>query len=98
MLHEPRLERLRNRLSDLILERKDVPKLTLIGLRPEVVSVRRVDQLRNDPNPIAVAPHASLQDRGDVEIVADLPDVQALPLEGEGRGTRYHAQAIEVGQ
>jgi hypothetical protein len=50
-----------------------------------VISVRRVDELGGDPKPVPRAADASLQYRGDVELLPDLADVEVAALVGEGR-------------
>jgi len=44
-----------------------------------MIAIHRADQLHGNSQPIAVLPHASVQDRRDVEGVTDVPDIASLP-------------------
>ena len=72
-----------NRRCDLVLDGEDIGKFPVIALRPEMIAVGDVDELRGDTDPSAGAPHASLEHGGDVELLADRPEVEVLALKGE---------------
>ncbi len=59
------------------LDREDVSggQLAIVAFRPEVLVRLRVDQLRRDPDLTARPLHASFQNRGDAQLLRDLPDV-----------------------
>jgi len=61
-----------------------------------VIPVRHADQLREDPELIALSAHASFQDGGDVQLRADLADVEVLAFEEECRGAGDDANALDV--
>jgi len=98
VLHEPRLERQHDRARQLVLDRKDALELAIVALRPQVIPVRHADQLREDPELIALSAHAPFQDGGDVQLRADLPDVEVLALEEECGGAGDDANALDVGE
>ena len=84
--------------GDLVLNREDVSHFAIVPLGPEMVAVGDVDELCGDANPPAGAPHATLEHRGDVELLTDAAEIEVLALEGEGRCPRRHAQAGQLGQ
>jgi len=61
------------------LDHEDICKLTVIRLRPEVLVGFGIDELRDDPHPVADAPHAPLEQRGNLKLRRDLPQ-PLLPL------------------
>ena len=94
--HELRSQRLYDCGRQLVLHREDVLELAVVGLRPHVIAVRDADELREYTQAIAVPAHAPLQHRGDVQLLADLADVEVLPLEGECGGAGDHANSLHV--
>jgi len=77
------LKRLGDASGDLVLDREDVLHVPLVLLGPEPIAVVDVDEPGGHPHSIAGFPHASLENRSDVELVADLPDVHRRSLELE---------------
>src|SRR6267378_4063827 len=84
--HESGPESLDDRAGQLILDREDAPELAVVCLRPQMVAVRGIHQLRRDPHRAAFAPDAPLNDGGDGELLADSPDAHVPSLEREGGG------------
>ena len=62
-------------------------------LRPELIAVVGVDELRRDAHAIARPSNAALQRRPDPQSPADFGDVEILILKCERRGAGNHAQA-----
>ncbi len=74
---------LRNLFRDLVLHREDVVQRAIVGLRPQVIAVCGIDQLRRDANLHAALLHAALEDVCDVELLANIAQVFIAVLEGE---------------
>ena len=86
-LTEQRGAQLRHhRLCDVVLHREDVLQRPVVGLRPEVVAVRDLDELHRDPHPAARFAHAAFEHRGYVKSFADFAEYPLITpaLEGEG--------------
>ena len=92
------LQRLDHLARNVVLHDEDVVERAVIRLRPEVVAVRRLDQLRRDADLVAGLAHAALQDVRDVELLRHFLDVDLLALELEGRGARGNPQIGELRQ
>src|SRR5262249_54250565 len=85
---ELRLQRLRDSLGDLALNRKDVSQLPIIGLSPEVGIGLRVNQLNIDPHLIGHFFDATLKNIVYPKMPCDLGEVGRLaliPLRGSAR-------------
>src|SRR5262249_54244878 len=78
------------RLGDLILNRENVRHLAIVALRPEVISVGGVDELRRHANAASRAPNAPFQDRLHRQRLGDPANVLLLAPEGERRGSRRY--------
>ena len=72
-----------DRLRDLVLDREDVRHFAVVALRPEMVAVADLHELGTDPQPISRLAHASLQHRRDLELRADLGEVDRRAAERE---------------
>src|SRR5712691_12407597 len=72
--------------SDL-LDREHVLELAVVALRPEVVAVGDVHELRGHAEPIARLADAAFEDRGDLELAPDVADVLAPSFERERGGS-----------
>ncbi len=92
------LQRLDHLACNVVLHDEDVVERAVIRLRPEVVAVRRLDQLRRDADLVAGLAHAALQDVRDVELLRHFLDVDLLALELEGRGARGNSQIGDLRQ
>ncbi len=92
------LEGCDHRPGDLVLDSEHVGELAVVGLRPQVIAVGRVDELRGDADLIARLAHAALEHGGDVQLVRDVAHILVLALEGERRGARRHPQAGNLGE
>ena len=95
---QPYLERRSDRLRDLVLDGEHIVQFAVVALRPEVITVRRVDQLRRDANAIARSPHAPLEDRSNAKSLPDLRDVLFLSAKGKRRRARRDLEAGHVRQ
>src|SRR5207253_9812397 len=63
-----------------------------------MVAGRCVDELSADAQSRSRPADASLQHVADVELVPDLPDVDLLSLEAEGRGASGHPSPFDLGK
>ena len=88
---KPDAQRSHDRPCDLVLDGEHVSSIAIILVRPEMVAGRGVDELGAHPQLRSCPPDAALQYVADVELAPDLPDVDRLPLEAEGRGAGGHA-------
>jgi len=61
-------------------------------------SVRDVDELGHDEQPVAVPANAAFQHGSHVQRLADLPDVAGLSLEREGGRAGHDAQIADPGE
>ena len=93
---QPGLQRVDDGARQLVFDGKDVLQLAVVDPRPEMISVQGADQLGGNTQLIAVPAYAPFQHRRDVELLTDLPDVDVLSFEGEGRGPRDDPQALDV--
>jgi hypothetical protein len=82
----------RHRACDLVLDPEDVVQLAIIGLRPQVKAIGRIDQVCRDPDPVACLPHAALEERCDLKSPADRAQVLGLALELKGGCPPDHTQ------
>ena len=105
VLHERRgrsgkrhFQRGRDGLGDFVLHVEQVRHLAVIALRPEVIAVARVDELRGDAEARPGSPHAAFENGGDAQRVGDLANVLGLALEREGRRARGHLQPRDLRQ
>ena len=98
LLPEYDAQRSHDVLGDLILNGEDIFELAIITLRPEVVAVSHVDELRRDAKPVAGFPHAALQHRVDLESASDLADVLVFFLERERGRARRHSECLHLAQ
>jgi hypothetical protein len=55
-----------DRVGDLALHGEDVVELAVVGLRPQVAVVHRVDELRGDAHLVAGLAHAAFEDVADL--------------------------------
>src|SRR5262249_7509619 len=62
------LKPLRNRACDFVLDREDIFHLTIITLRPQVISVRGIHQLCGDAQPVVSSAHTSLENGAHVQL------------------------------
>ena len=77
---------------DLVLNREDIRELALETLRPYLVAVIGVHELRRDAHAIAGLAHAALENRFHAQPSADLGDLEILALKSERRRPRDHVQ------
>ena len=79
-----RHHRLHDRRDNLVLNLEHIRHLPIVALRPQLIAVFRVNQLRCDPEPGAGPAHAAFYKRRDFELAADLPDIQIAAAKTEG--------------
>jgi hypothetical protein len=85
-------------VGDLILDGEDVVQLAVVGFRPQVAVLHRVDQLRGDAHPVARFAHAALEDVVHIQLARDHRRAQLAALVGEGRGARGDANVLHLHQ
>ena len=90
------LQRVDDRGGDLVLQLEDVRDLAVVGLRPQVRTVGRPDQLGGDPERVAGFPDTALEHVVDAERLRDRRDVGVLVLERERRGPRDHPELRQL--
>jgi hypothetical protein len=62
-------------IGDLVLNRKNVSEISVVAVRPDVASCRRVVELCGDAHEVAVLPHAALDDVAHAQFLGDLLQV-----------------------
>ena len=65
-------------IGDVSLDDEEVLRGPIPALRPQVRVARRIDQLRGDPDLIALALHRTFEHIADVQVPADLPHIDRL--------------------
>jgi len=58
-------------LEGLLLDAEDVGHIPLVSVRPQIESVRRLDQLGANPGAVTLLAHAPFQERRHVQLLAD---------------------------
>ena len=66
---------IRDRLGDFALNGKDIGQVPIVGLGPDMRVVAGIDQLRDHPDTITRALHATFHDVRDPELLTDLAQV-----------------------
>ena len=61
--------------GDLVLQVEDVCQLAVVALRPNVVAVAGIDELRGDPHTVAAFAHTAFQDIANAKLSPDLADI-----------------------
>jgi hypothetical protein len=84
--------------GDLVLNGEDVRELTLESLRPYLVAVPGVHELRRDTHAIACLTYAPLENRSNAQPSADLGDLEIFALKGERRRSRDHMHPMDARQ
>src|SRR6516225_10025599 len=95
---QSRFQHFHDGFGDFVLNRKNVFQFAIVALGPQIVTVRGVDKLRSDPEPLAGAANASFEDSFDVELTSDLPDVQFAAAEAKRRSAGSHTKAAKSSQ
>src|SRR5262245_35550974 len=81
---------------DLVLNGEDISQVAVVTVRPLVIAVPRLDELRRDANPVPGLPDRAFDDVRDVQELADLAEVLVLPLERERRRAAGDAQSLNL--
>src|SRR5204862_7667827 len=68
----------RDRARNFVLEGKYIGDLAIVGLRPDVIAILGVDELRRDAHEIALAPAAAFQNGANVKRPSDFSNCDAL--------------------
>ena len=87
-----------DRVRDLVLDGEHIGELAIVALRPEMVSVGRVDELRCYPQAVAGLADAAFQDRVHPEPLRHRAQILLGALEREAGSACRDAQALELGQ
>ena len=64
-----------NVVGNLILDSKDILKLSIVAFRPQMIAVGNIDELRRHPQPVARFAYAAFQHSVDLQLASDLADV-----------------------
>ena len=67
-----RLQLVGNRFGNFTLDRENISQIAVIGLRPEMRVITRVDQLRVHPHAIGHALHAAFHQMGNAKLLSNL--------------------------
>jgi hypothetical protein len=94
---EVHLESLHDAARDFVLHREDILEIPVVALGPDVAAALGVDKLRVNAHFHARLAHAAFEHVPHAELPADLLDVDALLLEGEGRVAGDDEQARDFG-
>src|SRR5437764_14379078 len=78
------LQRRRDRIGDLVLNREDVGERAIIPLGPDVPAAFCLDQLRGDADLAAGRAQTAFEHIAHAELDANLPDIGGSALVGEG--------------
>src|SRR4029078_6076180 len=97
-LAQDHAQRFHNRLRDIVLDRENIFDLAIVSLRPQMISVRNVDELARYSKPVAHFSDTALEHGRDLQLSSDLADVFVLSLEGERRCSGRDAQALDLRQ
>jgi hypothetical protein len=65
------------------LDLEDIVELPIVPLRPQVIAVGNVDELRGHAQSATRFAHAAFENRVHLQLAADFTDVFALSLEGK---------------
>ena len=79
--------------DDFVLHVEEVDHRLVEALGPEVSAGLGVDELRIDANPVGAALHGAFEHIANAELLADLLQIQTLPLVSEGRVATDHLHA-----
>ncbi len=82
-----------NRARDFILNLEDIMQIAIVFFRPQMITVRNIDQVGDDANPVPRFSYASFQYRGNVQLLADSADVRMLIFKLKRGGPGGDAQA-----
>ena len=93
---QARPQLLDDRLSDVILHRKNVFHRPVIRLGPDVIAVGGIDELDRNANSLSGHSNTALKDRGHIQRTADLGYGRLLALERERRRPCRHAKAADL--
>ena len=95
---QPQLQRIGDRLRNLVLDRENIGEVAVVALGPDMVAGRAVDQLRGDAHAGARLAHAAFEDVSDAELARRVLDVDLLALETERRVARDDRQRRNLRQ
>src|SRR5207244_11992528 len=94
------LQSLHDLLSHVALKIENVLYVTVVILRPEMITVAHIDELCGHAQFVPGFAHASFQDRAHVQLIADFPENIrfGFALESKTRCSSRHAQPWYLGQ
>ena len=97
ILRDPGPKRRGDLLGDLALDVEYVGQLAVVGLGPQVVVRSGIDELADDSDLVSRTANAAFEDRGDVQLPADLLKRPVAVLVPHDRGARDHLQVADPG-
>ncbi len=74
----------------------DVFQLAFVGLRPEVVAIHCIDELRSHSQTVAGPANGTLDDDSDPEFSPDLPDIERLAFVLEHHAAGSHPESLHL--
>ena len=80
-------KRFHDRLRDIVLNSEDILHLPIVPLRPELISISNVDELRGDAKAIAHAPHTSIENGRYLELLSYLGEILVFALQRKRHGS-----------
>ena len=84
--------------GDLRLYGKNIIEITVVSVRPDLVSAEHIDKLRGNPDPVPGLSHAALHQVLNAQQLRDPGNVGSMPLESESRVACNHEQLPEPGK
>src|SRR6516164_327834 len=92
------LQSLGDRLRDFLLNRKHILHLTLVALRPLLISIRGTYQLYRDAQTVVSSSHTALENGAHLELFSEKAQVDIFTLEGESRASSDNVQFWNLSQ
>ncbi len=87
-----------HRTRDRVLDQENVPERHVVGVRPDVQAMSRLDELHGDAHLVTRTSQGAFQHMGGAELPADFAHVGVGALERERRSARHHAQRGDMRQ
>src|SRR5215469_9744438 len=92
------LQSLSDPLCNFLLNRKHILHLTVVALRPQMISIRSRHQLRRDAQTVVSSSHTALKNGANLELFSDNAQVDIFTFERESRASRNNVQSLNLRQ
>src|SRR4051812_20127543 len=83
---------------DSFLETEDIAQIAIISLRPKVKPIGDLDELRGDPDLVALFANGAFEEVGHAKSRADAAQIAVLIPEGKGRASPRDLQVLYMGE